>query len=166
MALEQLRYRGQRRYQGRWPINLFQHQVLDLGGRVPKGLQVDVHPLSHNLLQPKLSGGLLQSVGQSTPPRRRCHDQVIGPCTGSFKARPPLLLLLEFSNQLVHNFHLEGFIGRAPERELRGRGHPPLECPPIGDFSPLGGRTTTRHSLEPGFVEGCHTPKSQILECD
>jgi hypothetical protein len=62
------------------------------------------------------------------PTRRQSQDQVTDPCARSFKVRPPLLLLPEFNNQLVHNFHSKGVVGRAPERKFHSRGHRRLEC--------------------------------------
>jgi hypothetical protein len=40
--------------------------------------------------------------------------------SGFLKVRPPIILLLELGDQLIHKFNLEGLSGRVPEHELRG----------------------------------------------
>jgi hypothetical protein len=42
----------------------------------------------------------------------RPKDLVVDPRARSLVVSMPLLQLLELSNQLIHNFHLEGFDGR------------------------------------------------------
>jgi hypothetical protein len=74
-------------------------------------------------LCPKLSGGLVQTVGQSGLTGWRSKEKIIDPCARLLKPRVPLFYHPEFGNQLIHNFHPEDFIVRAPKRELHGRRH-------------------------------------------
>jgi hypothetical protein len=90
---------------------------------ISEGLQFSVRLSSSSLFCPKLSDDLLQSIVQLDPIERRSKDQVTNPHNGFLKVQVPLLLLLKPSNQLIHNFHLEGFSGQAPEHKLRGGGH-------------------------------------------
>jgi hypothetical protein len=50
-------------------------------------------------------------VDQSDLVGRQSKDQVTDPHARFLKAREALLLLLELSDQLVHNVHREGFSG-------------------------------------------------------
>jgi hypothetical protein len=77
---------------GRTSLQVPLHQVSYLSSRVPQA--------------PKL-----QAVGRSAPAGRRLVDHVTNPHVRGLKAQAPLYLLLELNEHLIHNLHLESFIG-------------------------------------------------------
>jgi hypothetical protein len=123
-VLEQLCCRGHKGSQGRWPSGTAQYQIQNSRSRSPQSLQLCIHLPPCGQLHPKLSGGLIQTIGQTGPTRWRPKEQVTDSHGRTLKLRPLFLHVLEFDSQHTHYPHVEAVARRGtPKHRLHSRGH-------------------------------------------
>jgi hypothetical protein len=170
-VLEQLFCRGHKGSQGRWPSGTAQYQIQNSRSRSPQSLQLCIHLPPCRQLHPKLSGGLIQTIGQTGLTRCRPKEQVIDSHGMTLKLRPLFLHVLEFGSQHTHYPRVEAVARRTPKHRLHSRGHyrlkhgklsdhfsmvegPQAASHQIGDASPTGDRRWRDTAWSPGSIEG------------